>query len=344
MLKRFFAIHSVPTHIVGLTLLASCGAAALGILQGWPLWARVLAALLPWIPIFTGEIVWTYRHYQWLSLFYVLVVTQGGHFLEHVAQMVQIHILGLTGPDARGVFGVLDIEWVHFIWNTWVIVAVLVLLGRFRTNTWLWVTGLLATWHEIEHLVIMSVYLTTGKVGTPGLLSHGGLIGGGLFLSRPDLHFLYNLIETIPLVGAFIYQLKRSHDEWLKKALPSLPEQTLLEVTGKLRMMRYAAGEAILHQGDLPDWFYIVAKGEVAVTRREESGREAEVSTLSPGQYFGEIGLLSHMPRTASVRAKTAVELLALDRQTFQRIVESSSVTARDLAEVVRYRLSQRAG
>jgi hypothetical protein len=54
----------------------------------------------------------------------VLVVTQTGHVFEHVAQMVQIHVLGLTGGSARGVFGALDIEWVHFIFNTWVIVLI----------------------------------------------------------------------------------------------------------------------------------------------------------------------------------------------------------------------------
>jgi len=70
----------------------------------------VLAALIAWIPIFTTEMVWMSRHYHWLALFYVLVITQGGHFLEHVAQMVQIHVLGLTGLAARGIFGALDIE------------------------------------------------------------------------------------------------------------------------------------------------------------------------------------------------------------------------------------------
>ena len=57
----------------------------------------------------------------------------------------------------------------------------------------------------IEHISIMFTYLATGVPGTPGLLSKGGLIGGGLPLTRPDLHFLYNLIETVPLTIAFVY-------------------------------------------------------------------------------------------------------------------------------------------
>jgi hypothetical protein len=191
-----------------LTAFASVGATAFGVGQGWPIWAAGLAAAVPWLPLVLFGVGWSYRRYQWLALFYVLVVTQIGHFLEHVAQMVQIHLLGLSGPSARGVFGALDIELVHFAWNSWVILAVLVLLLRFGGNRWLWLTALLAGWHELEHAYIVSVYLATGLAGTPGLLAHGGAVGGGLPLSRPDLHFVYNLVETCPLVAAFVHELR----------------------------------------------------------------------------------------------------------------------------------------
>lgn len=260
MMKRILTIRSVPGQVVALTALASFGGQVLAVLQGWPLWAIALAMLLPWVPVFAFEMVWTYRHYHWLALFYVLVVTQGGHFIEHVAQMTQIHVLGLRGLDARGVFGALDIEWVHFTWNTWVIIAALLLLYRFRANPWLWLTAIIAAWHEIEHIFIMSVYLATAKAGTPGLLSKGGLIGGGFPLVRPDLHFFYNLIETTPLVIAFVYQLKRTYDEWLKRTFPHLSERVLTETTNLLRMMRFAAGQVIVRQGDAPDRFYIITK------------------------------------------------------------------------------------
>jgi hypothetical protein len=66
----------------------------------------------------------------------------------------------------------------------------------------------IVTWHALEHLAIMSVYLRTGIVGSPGLLAHGGAIAGGLPLIRPDLHFLYNLIEEALILIAYTYQLK----------------------------------------------------------------------------------------------------------------------------------------
>ena len=124
--------------------------------------------------------------------------------------MVQIHFLGLSGPAARGIVGQLDIEWVHFIWNAWVLVALVILLPRFRRNWWLIGVTLFAGWHLLEHVVMIATYLRTGVVGSPGFLSAGGLIAGGLPLARPDLHFLYNLAETIPLLIGWKVELDRA--------------------------------------------------------------------------------------------------------------------------------------
>jgi hypothetical protein len=129
--QRVLTVHNVPQRIVVLTAVASSIGLLSAVMQAWPLWAMAVAALLPWLPFFVLETAWTYRHYAWLALFYVLVVTQGGHVVEHIAQMVQIHILGLQGPQARGIFGALDIEWVHFLWNSWVLIAVVLLVWRF---------------------------------------------------------------------------------------------------------------------------------------------------------------------------------------------------------------------
>jgi len=52
-------------------------------------------------------------------------------------------------------------------------------------------------------------YLSTGISGTLGLLAQGGAIAGGLPISRPDLHFLYNLLETRPCIVAFFSQVQR---------------------------------------------------------------------------------------------------------------------------------------
>jgi hypothetical protein len=207
-MRLAMTVVRVPPGAAAAAGVLCLGGLAFATLEGWPIWAHGLAALLPWLPLFVRSLARVARQYQWLALFYALVVTQTAHLLEHVAQMIQIHLLGLSGADARGIFGALDIEWVHFVWNSWVVLAVLVLLGRFGRNRWLQLTLLLSGWHAVEHAVIFSVYLSTGLSGTPGLLSQGGALGGGLPISRPDLHFLYNLIETVPLALAFLAQVR----------------------------------------------------------------------------------------------------------------------------------------
>jgi hypothetical protein len=132
--------------------------------------------------------------------------------------MVQIHLLGRSGPDARGIVGQLDLEWVHFGWNTWVIVAAALLVVRFPRNRWLWAVVAAATWHELEHAVLLATYLATGQAGTPGLLSSGGVLGGGLPIGRPGLHFLYNLVETVPLLVAFAIEVRRAPAAVLRAA------------------------------------------------------------------------------------------------------------------------------
>jgi hypothetical protein len=208
---RLLGLHSVPRPAIVLTVLSAYAALVVGGLQRWPLWTIVLATLVPWMPVVAREAAWLYRHYHWLALFYLLTLTQTGHFLEHVAQVAQIHALGIAPRQAHGVFGALDIEWVHFAWNTWVAAAALALLRPFRQNRWLWLVLAIAVWHGIEHTYILSRYLATGTAGTPGFLASGGLIGGGLPLARPDLHFLYNLVETVPLVAAFLWQCRRAY-------------------------------------------------------------------------------------------------------------------------------------
>jgi CRP-like cAMP-binding protein len=114
----------------------------------------------------------------------------------------------------------------------------------------------------------------------------------------------------------------------------------LTATSNRAESLQFAAGDAVVRQGDPADRFYIITQGEVTVTRQDPSGTEVQVATLGPGQFFGEIGLLADAPRNATVAARTPIEVLALDRETFRSVTESSEGTAEDLAEVVRKRLA----
>ncbi len=321
MLGRILGIRQAPNGAILATAVASLAAFLISEAFGAPLYWKALALIGPTIPLFVLGTAWTYKHYGWLALFSVLTVTQIGHVGEHVAQMVQLHLLHKTGPAAKGIFGALDIEWVHFGWNTWVLIAVVLLLIPFRRNPWLLATLVLAGWHEIEHVYIITHYIQTGVAGNPGLLAKGGAIGGGLPIVRPDLHMIYNLIETIPLVAAFLYQLKRSKNNWISRALPRLPDDVQITLAREASLVRARRGQLIAFEGTPADRFYVISSGRVELVCLMEDGTEKVLRTLKPGDYFGE-DVVHDDPCISSARAVTSTELLALDRATMTRVVE----------------------
>ncbi len=63
------------------------------------------------------------------------------------------------------------------------------------------------------------------------------------------------------------------------------------------------AGEVIIREGDVADAFYVLITGEVEVSAKGEGAESRRLRTMGPGTYFGEIGLLAQVPRTATVEA-----------------------------------------
>src|SRR5438132_3560778 len=210
MVRHIVSSNSIPLYAVVAASLISLTLLVIHMI-GMDLWKVALLILLAWLPIFVVKTREIYRQYHWLAFFFVLLIAQSVHFTEHIAQMVQIHIMGLSGAQAHGLIGQLDLEWVHFAFDAgWVPICVYTLFIIYRkTNPWLWPLVVIVTWHASEHFAIMSFYLRTGIVGSAGLLAQGGAINGGLPITRPDLHFLYNLAEESLIMIAYIYQVKR---------------------------------------------------------------------------------------------------------------------------------------
>jgi alkyl hydroperoxide reductase subunit AhpC len=131
-----------------------------------------------------------------------------------------------------------------------------------------------------------------------------------------------------------------SDDAWLEKVFPDLAGPALDSLAGHAEKLWYSDGVSIVAEGDDANRFYVIAKGEVAVTRRTPEGEEIELATLRPGQFFGEVGILAETRRTATVRAIGDVELLALSWQEFQETLEQSDRTNREFSEIVQDRLA----
>ncbi len=100
-----------------------------------------------------------------------------------------------------------------------------------------------------------------------------------------------------------------------------LDEADLATLASTIRTRRYRRGEVIFHQGDPGDALHIIVGGRVKISSPSESGVEAILATLRPGEFFGALSLLDGAPRSASATAVDATETLVLPRDRFRRLV-----------------------
>ncbi|XP_070843194.1 cGMP-dependent protein kinase 2 [Chaetodon trifascialis] len=101
-------------------------------------------------------------------------------------------------------------------------------------------------------------------------------------------------------------------------------EQTAMMVD-LLVVSDFKPGEDVIKEGSEGDSMYIVAAGELRVT---QAGRD--LRTLTTGDVFGELAILYNCKRTATVKAKTAVHLWCMERQTYRTIIANKSKKKRE--------------
>ncbi|MCS6885354.1 MAG: mechanosensitive ion channel family protein [Acidobacteriota bacterium] len=142
-------------------------------------------------------------------------------------------------------------------------------------------------------------------------------------------------------------QKQKEHDLAMKiEALRKVPlfktmtEQELSQLAEQLKYSPFAPGEVLTKQGTEGHWLYIITEGEVSVSITV-GDVEKEINRLQPGQFFGEMSLMTGQPRSATVTAVSEVICYRLDKGAFQQIVKQRPEIAEDLAEVLALRKLQ---
>jgi MFS family permease len=230
--------------------------------------------------------------------------------------------IGLTGtePATLAAFAVIGIA------NTVVDVAALTLLQRAVPDD-----VLARVFGAFEGLIIATVgvggALAPAVVGLAG--GDGAAIAFGSFL----------LIATA-LAWTRLRAIDRDAEpppalEVLRRVpiFAPLPEPVLEHLAGVAEPVEAADGTAIVSRGESGDRFYVIVDGEAIVDVAEEP------VTLGPGQFFGEIALLRDVPRTATVRARGGVRLLAIRRDDFIAAVTGHAPSASAAEAIVVQRL-----
>lgn len=95
------------------------------------------------------------------------------------------------------------------------------------------------------------------------------------------------------------------------------------------------AGKTLTEEGGSAREFFVIDSGTASVTK---SGKE--IRTLGPGDFFGEIGVLRHSPRTATVTATSPMHLVVLFAQNFTALEDQLDEVAKVVDRVMAERLA----
>jgi CRP-like cAMP-binding protein len=118
--------------------------------------------------------------------------------------------------------------------------------------------------------------------------------------------------------------------------LADLPPGALERLVARLALVELAPGEVLFREGDAGTCLYVVSEGEVVV----ESAAAGELAWLGPGSFFGEIALVTDLPRSATIRAGAAPALLlAIDRDVVREQIAAHPVVLGVILRFVRDRL-----
>lgn len=98
--------------------------------------------------------------------------------------------------------------------------------------------------------------------------------------------------------------------------------------------VRVPAGETLFKEGDAPDFMYVLVKGRAEVMVREYRLEDAQIGAL-----LGEMAMIDHLPRSATIKAKTDCEFVRIDQRRFDLLIGHTPYFARHVMQVMAKRL-----
>jgi len=106
------------------------------------------------------------------------------------------------------------------------------------------------------------------------------------------------------------------------RAFQEFTASELTALAGSLREKSLRKGQVLLRMGDTSDEMYIVRRGSLVISKPVTGRVEQVLARIGQGDFFGEMALFDHSPRSATVQAESDALLLVLDRGALERLTE----------------------
>jgi len=156
-----------------------------------------------------------------------------------------------------------------------------------------------------------------------------------------------NIPLSIPAHSLFVTEedesrLARKHAEEIDERVAALKRVELFQsltneesrfLASRLRVAPFMRGEAMTRQGAKAHWLYLITRGDAEVRVSVDGNLSEHIATLHQGNFFGEMGMMTGEPRSATVIALTDVECYRLDKEAFNDILKQRPEIAEDISE-----------
>jgi CRP-like cAMP-binding protein len=168
----------------------------------------------------------------------------------------------------------------------------------------------------------------------PGFGLTGLSLGAGVLSAWVVPAIFFIVVIVVAWLG--LRWIRSEHLEALR-AIPLfslLSQRELLAVLGSARAVTFPPGVAVIEQGERAKGFFVITDGTANVTLDG-----AELATLGPGSYFGEMAVIDGEPRIATVTARAQVSTLEISPSAFLHLVDREPMIAQGIYEELSRRL-----
>lgn len=134
---------------------------------------------------------------------------------------------------------------------------------------------------------------------------------------------------------------RRAPSRIIPRAFPGIKPDEIEELIANSQVHTYLPDAILCRENAVEDRFYMILDGEAEVTKNINSSESHLLTTLTPGDFFGEMALIHNAPRAATVTAKTALTTLELDKAAFDRVIHKSTSIAMAMVSQISNRLRE---
>jgi len=119
----------------------------------------------------------------------------------------------------------------------------------------------------------------------------------------------------------------------------ALSDKELSELAALATERSYGSDEFIFWDGDAPEWFYVVADGNVKVLKHSSQGKEFIIAFFGPGEMFGEVAVFEDKPYPASAQSVSETTVVGIKRDDFLTFLANRPQVALRIINVLGGRL-----